>query len=105
MCYGNVKKILSKKYHKKFGIFKLIHYICTMAEEDLRLVKVQVATCFKCGGAVKVAVSKYIDRATSREFAKLMEDGCEIHTTNVIVARTIRWCDVPCEGMWPKTKK
>ena len=74
-------------------------------EEDLRLVKEQVATCSKCGGAVKVAVSKYINRATSREFAKLMEDGCEIHTTNVIVARTIRWCDTPCEGMWPKSKK
>jgi NADPH-dependent glutamate synthase beta subunit-like oxidoreductase len=74
-------------------------------EEDLRLVKVQLATCSKCGGAVKVAVSKYIDRATTREFAKLMEDGCEIHTTNVIVARTVRWCDAPCEGMWPKSKK
>ena len=72
--------------------------------EDLRLVKVQVATCSTCGGAIKVAVSKYIDKATSREFGKLMEDGCEIHTTNVIVARTLRWCEAPCEGMWPKSK-
>ena len=73
-------------------------------EEDLRTVKVQVATCSKCGGVVKVAVNKYIDKVTSREFAKLMQDGCEIHTTNVIVARTLRWCVSPCEGMWPKTK-
>lgn len=73
-------------------------------EEDLRTVKVQVATCSKCGGVVKVTVNKYIDKVTSREFAKLMQDGCEIHTTNVIVARTLRWCDTPCEGMWPKTK-
>jgi hypothetical protein len=76
-------------------------------EEDLRTVKVQVATCSKCGGAVKVAVNKYIDKATSREFAKLMEDGCELYTTNVVIARTIRWCQNPCEGMWvkPKNKK
>lgn len=74
-------------------------------EEDLRLVKVQVATCLKCGGAVKVAVCKYIDKATILEFGELMKDGCEIHTTNVIVARTVRWCEAPCEGMWPKSKK
>jgi hypothetical protein len=74
-------------------------------EEDLRTVKVQVATCSKCGGVVKVAVNKYIDKVTSREFGKLMGDGCEIHTTNVIVARTLRWCESPCEGMWPKSKK
>ena len=27
-------------------------------EEDLRRVKVQVATCAKCGGAVKIAVTE-----------------------------------------------
>jgi len=100
-------KKLRQKSRKKFGLYVLLYYICVMKkeEEDLRLVKVQVATCSKCGGAVKVAVSKYIDKATSREFGKLMEDGCEIHTTNVIVARTLRWCEAPCEGMWPKSKK
>jgi NADPH-dependent glutamate synthase beta subunit-like oxidoreductase len=98
-------KIISQNHQNKLGLLIYYVYICTMAEEeDLRLVKVQLATCSKCGGAVKVAVSKYIDRATTREFAKLMEDGCEIHTTNVIVARTVRWCDAPCEGMWPKSK-
>ena len=73
-------------------------------EEDLRTVKVQVATCSKCGGAVKVAVDKYINETTSREFAKLIEDGCKIYTTNVVIARTIRWCQNPCEGMWVKPK-
>jgi NADPH-dependent glutamate synthase beta subunit-like oxidoreductase len=98
-------KIISQNHQNKLGLLIYYVYICIMAEgEDLRLVKVQLATCSKCGGAVKVAVSKYINRATSREFAKLMEDGCEIHTTNVIVARTVRWCDAPCEGMWPKSK-
>lgn len=66
-------------------------------EEDLREVKVQVATCSKCGGAVKTAVKESIDRATTREFAKLMEVGCDIYITNVIVARGIRWCTKPCE--------
>ena len=97
--------MILQNHQNKLGLLIYYVYICTMAEEeDLRLVKVQLATCSKCGGAVKVAVSKYIDKATSREFGKLMEDGCEIHTTNVIVARTVRWCDAPCEGMWPKSK-
>ena len=74
-------------------------------EEDLRTVKVQVATCSKCGGAVKVAVKKYMDKSTIKEFATLMKDGCDIYTTNVIVARTLKWCDAPCEGMWPKKQK
>lgn len=73
-------------------------------KEDLRMVKVQVATCSKCGGAVKVAVKDKMDKYTIKEFATMMKDGCDIHTTNVIVARTIRWCDAPCEGMWPKSK-
>ena len=76
-------------------------------EEDLRTVKVQVATCAKCGGAVRVAVKHMMDKDSIKEFAKLMEDGCDIYTTNVIVARTVRWCTEPCEGMWvkPKNKK
>jgi len=77
-------------------------------EEDLRQVKVQVATCAKCGGAVKMAVTEKIDRTTSREFAKLLEDGCDVHSTNVVVARTLRWCwdeKSNCEGMWPKKTK
>ena len=71
-------------------------------EEDLRMVKVQVATCSKCGGAIKVAVKHMMDKGTIKEFSKLMSDGCDIYTTNVIVARTLKWCDAPCEGMWPK---
>lgn len=77
-------------------------------QEDLSKVKVQVATCSKCGGAVKMAVTEKIDRATSREFAKLLEDGCDVHSTNVVVARTLRWCwdeKSNCEGMWPKKNK
>lgn len=74
-------------------------------EEDLSKVKVQIACCSKCGGSVLVAVSHKIDRATSREFAKLMEIGCDIKQTNVIVARTHKWCLEPCEGMWPKKRK
>lgn len=76
-----------------------------MDQEDLSKVKVQIACCSKCGGTIKLAVSQSIDRATSREFAKLMEDGCDIKMTNVIVARTHKWCEEPCEGMWPKKRK
>lgn len=74
-------------------------------EEDLSKVKVQIACCSKCGGSVLVAVSESIDRASSREFAKLMEIGCDIKQTNVIVARTHKWCQDPCEGMWAKKRK
>ena len=77
-------------------------------EEDLTMVKVQVATCSKCNGVIKLAVTHKMDRAATREFAKLMEDGCDIHSTNVVVARTLRWCwdeKSNCEGMWPKKTK
>ena len=77
-------------------------------EEDLTKVKVQVATCSKCNGAVMTAVTHMMDRASTREFAKLMEAGCDVHSTNVVIARTIRWCWDPisnCEGMWPKKNK
>ena len=75
-------------------------------EEDLSKVLVTAATCSKCNGVVKLAVKdKPHDRATTREFAKLMEDGCNVHTTNVVAARTSRWCEPPCEGMWPKKTK
>lgn len=73
-------------------------------DEDLSLVKAIIATCAKCGGAVSVGVKDSMDRAMARRYGKLLEDGCEIHTTNIIVARTMRWCGqvTPCEGMWPK---
>lgn len=77
-------------------------------EEDLSKVKVQVATCSKCNGAVMVAVTHKMDRRATREFAKLLEGGCDVHSTNVIVARTLRWCwdeRSNCEGMWPKKTK
>lgn len=73
--------------------------------EDLSKVKVQVATCSKCNGVVMLAVTHTMTRSTTREFAKLMEDGCDVHSSNVIVARTLRWCQEPCEGMWPKKIK
>ena len=74
-------------------------------EEDLSKVKVQMACCSKCGGTVLVAVSHKIDKRTAKEFASMMVDGCDIKLTNVIVARTHKWCEDPCEGMWPKKKK
>jgi hypothetical protein len=52
-----------------------------------------------------VAVSHKIDKRTAKEFASMMLDGCDIKQTNVIVARTHKWCEEPCEGMWPKKKK
>jgi hypothetical protein len=73
-------------------------------EEDLRMVKVQVATCPKCGGAIKVAVKHTMDKYTIKEFADLMKKGCDIHTTNVIVARTIRWCEDSCDGVRSNSK-
>ncbi len=75
-------------------------------EEDLRQVKAQVATCSKCGGAVLIAINHLMTRATAREFAKMLEAGCDVHSTNVIVARTLTWCwENECEGMWPKKSK
>ena len=74
-------------------------------DEDLRLVYVIVATCNKCGGALHTCVKKYMDRATSREFAKHLEAGCSVYTTNVVVARTIKWCKEAYEGMYPKKLK
>ncbi len=76
-----------------------------LTEEDLREVKVQIATCAKCEGTIQVAVKESMTRATSREFAKLMEIGCNVVQTNVIVARTHKWCQEPCEGMFGKRKK
>jgi hypothetical protein len=73
-------------------------------EEDLREVKVQVALCSKCGGNVLMAVKKSMDKSSIKDFAKLTEIGCDIQTTNVIVARTIKWCELPCWGMWNQRK-
>lgn len=37
-------------------------------DEDLRLIKVQVATCAKCDGTIMLAVQKGIDKKSGREF-------------------------------------
>ena len=74
-------------------------------EEDLSKVKVQIACCSKCGGVIKVSVSHRIDKKTAKEYSSLMLDGCDIKSTNVIVARTLPWCQEPCEGMWPKKEE
>lgn len=76
-----------------------------LTEEDLREVKVQIATCSKCNGTILVSVKNDMSRATTREFAKLMEIGCNVTQTNVIVARTHKWCQEPCEGMFNKRGK
>lgn len=77
----------------------------TETEEDLTKVAVQIATCAKCNGTILVAVKESINRATTREFAKLMEVGCNIMMTNVLVARGNKWCLDPCEGMFNKRNK
>lgn len=74
-------------------------------EEDLRKVPVQIATCAKCNGTILVSVKEGMSRQTSREFAKMMEAGCNVSLTNVVVARTNKWCDEPCEGMFGRRKK
>lgn len=74
-------------------------------EENLSEVAVQIATCAKCAGSIKIAIKDSIDKTTAKEFAKLMSDGCNIILTNVIVARGHEMCRPPCEGMWPKKKK
>lgn len=74
-------------------------------EEDLRNVKALIAKCSKCGGTVKTAVKSAIDKSTAREFGKLIEDGCDIYTTNVIIVAHSKWCEPPCEGMWTKKLK
>jgi len=63
-----------------------------MENEDLRLVKVQVATCPYCNGAILIAVKHSMSKETIKEFNNLIKDGFDIHTTNVIVARTLKWC-------------
>jgi hypothetical protein len=73
--------------------------------EDLSKVEVMAATCSKCNGVIHLAVKHKMDRAICREYGKYLEDGCNIHTINVIVARTAKWCQEPCEGMWPKKTK
>jgi hypothetical protein len=77
----------------------------TETEEDLTKVPVQIATCTKCNGTILVAVKESIDKATTREFARLMEVGCNVMMTNVLVARHNKWCLEPCEGMFNKRKK
>ncbi len=74
-------------------------------EEDLTKIMVYVATCTKCDGAVKTAVQKHITLAAGKEFGKLIALGCNVYTINVVVARAVKWCEEPCEGMWGKNKK
>lgn len=74
--------------------------------EDLSKVEVIVALCGKCKGAFHITVKDSMDRAISRQYAKYLERGDNIQTTNVIVARTIRWCEETCERrLTKKTKK
>lgn len=73
--------------------------------EDLREVEVVVAVCSKCGGAFHTTVKNSMTRTISREYAKHLEKGASVYTTNVIVARSLRWCEAPCEGMYPKKTK
>ena len=78
-------------------------------------VKVQVATCSKCGGVVLSSVKNpdgTLRKSSIKEFNKVTKYGCDIKTINLIVARTVRWCGwfneagkETCEGMWPKKEK
>ena len=83
--------------------------------EDLRQVKCFIVTCNKCEGSIMVSVKKSLSKDTAKEIGKMLLDGCDIHTSNVLVARSHRWCtaslgtvkegEEPCEGMWPKKPK
>ena len=83
--------------------------------EDLREVKGFIVLCGKCGGTVMATVKKYLTKETSKEIGKMLLDGCDIQTSNIIIARSHRWCtaslgtvkegEEPCEGMWPKKSK
>lgn len=78
----------------------------TEVEEDLSKVPVQIATCSKCNGTVLVAVTKDgMPKETAKKFAKMMQAGCNVNTTNVLEARETKWCEEPCEGMFGKRKK
>lgn len=75
-------------------------------DEDLSKIPVQIATCTKCNGTILVAVTKDgMAKETAKEFAKLMQVGCNINTINVLEAREKEWCQEPCEGMFGKRKK
>lgn len=59
---------------------------------SLKNMKVQVAKC-NCGKARMMAATETtFDRKTTREFAKLMENGFEIITTSLEDARTMGMC-------------
>ena len=68
-------------------------------------VKVQAAIC-KCGGAIKIAVTETkFNRKTTREFAKLMEDGYEMASMTVEQARVAKMCFGECGMIITKIKK
>jgi hypothetical protein len=74
--------------------------------EDLRKVMAVIATCNKCNGLIFLCVKDDIDKETGRQFGRLLVDGCNVHTVNIIVARTFKICEsTKCEGMWPKKKR
>lgn len=59
--------------------------------------KVQMAVC-KCGKPIKIAAtSTSFDRATTREFAKLMEDGYTIKSGTIEEARASKLCFDKCK--------
>lgn len=66
-----------------------------MEEQKEEAVKVQVAACRKCGNNVLIACTKTtFDRPTTRQFAKLMEQGYIIKEVTLEEARTTdMYCD------------
>jgi hypothetical protein len=40
-----------------------------------------------------MCVKDDISKETGREFGRLLVDGCNIHTVNLIVARTFKMCE------------
>lgn len=62
---------------------------------------VQAAIC-KCGSPIKLAVFEdKPDRATTREFAKLMEQGYSLQTITLEKARSGDMCFGECGQMQP----
>ncbi len=79
----------------------------TITKKPKEKVNVQVAKC-SCGKARKIsATTGLFDRATTREFAKLMELGYKLETMTLKAARKMDLCFQSCveKDKTVKTKK
>ena len=61
-------------------------------KEDLRLVKCFIVTCSECDGSMYTVIKKHLTKTALKEISLMLLGGCDIATSNVIVARSHKWC-------------